>query len=164
MAQEARAPAKEEQPGPTTHPRRSSRLRQIRNPSHAPTSGATNQTTNLSGTEFASSASTQATSEQSHRPQQGSAPGRRRRACAESAARPGHVVPFHLAMTPDTAPRQRRKPAVYIPAVPEEQIPSHVDFVNDPAHKFWTWSREKQGWFHEDEEAGKVIWAPTELD
>ncbi|KAF3357242.1 Putative aldehyde dehydrogenase-like protein [Verticillium dahliae VDG1] len=164
MAEKARSPAEEEQLSPTTHPRRSSRLRRDRNPSHTPRSSSTNQTTNLSGAESASLASTQATSEQSHRPQQGSVSGRRRRACADSVARPGHAVPIHLAMTPAADPRERRKPAVYVPAVPEEQIPSHIDFVNDPAHKFWTWSREKQGWFHEDQEAGKVIWAPTELD
>ncbi|KAM0281677.1 hypothetical protein ACHAQH_003408, partial [Verticillium albo-atrum] len=98
---------------------------------------------------------------------QGSAAGRsnpdRSASRRAEAVRPGHGIPSHLAETPAADP-PRGKATAYVPAVPEEEIPSHIEFVNDPAHEFWTWSRERQGWYHEDKDESTIIWAPAELD
>lgn len=41
---------------------------------------------------------------------------------------------------------------------------SYQDFKENPAHEFWTWDQTKQQWYHQEDDAGSVIWCPTELD
>jgi len=47
---------------------------------------------------------------------------------------------------------------------PDSAIPAHKDFIDDPAHKYWTWSKENMGWYHVDEDSKETIWAPNDFD
>lgn len=42
--------------------------------------------------------------------------------------------------------------------------PVQKDFEADPAHAFWTWSIDKENWYHKDSTTGAIMWAPLELD
>ncbi|KAI5866166.1 hypothetical protein GGS23DRAFT_594307 [Durotheca rogersii] len=38
------------------------------------------------------------------------------------------------------------------------------DAGEDPRDPYWTWSRDRQQWFHIDKERGVVVWCPEEFD
>ncbi|KAM0331486.1 hypothetical protein ACHAQA_003162 [Verticillium albo-atrum] len=165
-------PAKNEIPTPNRLHRRSKR--RSKPASSNPSSCSSYLTQGSSKHHSHGTTHTQATTAHSHRQQQGSTVGKRNpdRTAGRHADAPGQGLVsgrkmashHHLTMTPAREQPAQGKNSTYVPAVPEAEIPSHVDFVNDPAHAFWTWSQKEQGWYHEDKEAGSVIWAPEELD
>ena len=46
----------------------------------------------------------------------------------------------------------------------DNEIRRHIDFMADPAHKYWTWSDKERNWSHKDEEMNTTIWAPLDFD
>ncbi|OAL50352.1 hypothetical protein IQ07DRAFT_424261 [Pyrenochaeta sp. DS3sAY3a] len=38
------------------------------------------------------------------------------------------------------------------------------DFMDDSSHQYWTWCKEQQNWWHEDEKTNAMIWAPLDFD
>lgn len=48
--------------------------------------------------------------------------------------------------------------------IPEDEIPSHIDFVNDPRHEFWKWDTGRQNWYHHDKATNRRLWAPIRFD
>jgi hypothetical protein len=44
------------------------------------------------------------------------------------------------------------------------QISSHDNFLADPAHEYWTWSRSHGNWWHKDGQSNAITWAPLDFD
>jgi hypothetical protein len=72
---------------------------------------------------------------------------------------PRPVTPYTCVTEEDTSPHEASN-FKFSDSSPET---ASREFREDPAHQFWTWSREKEMWFH-TEPTGEAIWCPRQMD